>query len=413
MQKPPRFGVNYVPSGDWFYSWLSPRWDSIRRDLDSIAALGMDHVRVLPLWPVLQPNRTLIRPEALADVRRVVELAGEAGLDSSVDVLQGHLSSFDFLPSWLSSWHRRNMFTDPDVVQAQADLVAALHGAIADLPGYLGLTLGNEVNQFSSRPHPTPMSATPGEASAWLEKLLAAAPSGERLHAAYDALWYQDGHPFEPEHASRYGDVTAIHSWIFNGTAQYYGAMSGPSVRHAEYLMELSRAFAVDRSRPVWLQEIGAPLNVLEEADAPRFCQEAVRAAASCDALWGVTWWCSHDVAPGLADFPELEYSLGLFDAEGAVKPIGRAFAEVAAEVKAQSAPAKRTTAVKIPDGFSRSMLAPGGVVFTAWMEAAERGERPALVLDGGETFERLLPPASVSTPGVYSAVSDTEMFAQ
>lgn len=56
-------------------------------------------MRVLPLWPVLQPNRSLIRPEALADVRRVMEMAQQAGLDASVDVLQGHLSSFDFVPS--------------------------------------------------------------------------------------------------------------------------------------------------------------------------------------------------------------------------------------------------------------------------------------------------------------------------
>lgn len=182
------------------------------------------------------------------------------------------------------------------MIQAQAELVTALHQAVGDLPGYLGLTLGNELNQFSSKPHPTPMVTTPAEAEAWIKRLLDAVPNGPRLHAAYDALWYQDGHPFEPAHASRLGDLTAIHSWIFNGTAQHYGGLSQPSVRHAEYLMELSRAFATDRSRPVWLQEIGAPLNCLTEAEAPQFCREAVLAAASSDALWGVTWWCSHDV---------------------------------------------------------------------------------------------------------------------
>ena len=407
-----RFGVNYVPSGEWFYSWLAPRWDRIRRDLEAIAALGLDHIRVLPLWPVLQPNRTLIREAALIDVRRVVRLAGEAGLDASVDVLQGHLSSFDFVPSWLSSWHRRNMFTDPECVAAQAALVEAVHGAVADLPNYLGLTLGNEVNQFSSRPHPTPMPATPEEVGAWLDALLGAVPSdgrGVRLHAAYDAVWYQDGHPFLPTHASRYGEVTAIHSWIFNGTAQHYGAMSQPSVRHAEYLIELSRAYAAERSRPVWLQEIGAPLNCLTESEAPEFCRRAVLAAASSDALWGVTWWCSHDVPRALGDFPELEYSLGLFDAEGQVKPIGKAFAEVAAEVRAGGRPAARTTAVRIPAALDRAALAPGGAVFTAWMDAAARGERPALVLAGdGHRFEQVLPPAPSGTAGVYNAVSAT-----
>ena len=123
----PRFGVNYVPRSGWFHSWLSPRWDEIRRDLDTIAGLGLDHVRIFPFWPILQPNRTLIREEALADVRTMAQLAGESGLEVAVDVVQGHMSSFDFVPAWLTSWHRRNMFSDPDVVAAQVDLTAALH----------------------------------------------------------------------------------------------------------------------------------------------------------------------------------------------------------------------------------------------------------------------------------------------
>lgn len=70
-----RFGVNYTPRKDWFYSWLEPDWDEFRRDLDDIASLGLDHVRIFPFWPVLQPNRTLIRPRALADVRELLRLA--------------------------------------------------------------------------------------------------------------------------------------------------------------------------------------------------------------------------------------------------------------------------------------------------------------------------------------------------
>ncbi|GMA86787.1 hypothetical protein GCM10025868_20370 [Angustibacter aerolatus] len=88
------------------------------RDLDAVAALGLDHVRLFPLWSLLQPNRTLIRERALADVRAVAEVAQRSGLDVSVDVVQGHLSSFDFLPAWVTTWHTRNLFTDDDVVEA-------------------------------------------------------------------------------------------------------------------------------------------------------------------------------------------------------------------------------------------------------------------------------------------------------
>ena len=39
-------------------------------------------------------------------------------------------------------------------------------------PAFKGLTLGNEVNQLSDRPHPTKMSATDRQIDAWLDALL-------------------------------------------------------------------------------------------------------------------------------------------------------------------------------------------------------------------------------------------------
>lgn len=423
---PLRFGVNYVPRDGWFHSWLSPRWDEIQRDLDTIAGLGLDHVRIFPFWPILQPNRTLVREEALADVRRMAEIASAAGLDVAVDVIQGHMSSYDFLPAWLTSWHARNMFTDPEVVEAQVELTRQVHGALEDLPAYFALTLGNEVNQFSGDPHPSPMRATPTQAEAWIESLLGAVPESDghlRLHAEYDAVWYLDDHPFEPAHASRLGDVTAIHSWIFNGTAQRYGGMSPQSLRHGEYLTELSGAFAAGPGRPVWLQEIGAPLNVLDETDAAEFCTRSVQHAAESTDLWGVTWWCSHDVDRSLADFPPLEYSLGLIDAAGEVKPIGQAFAEVAAELRARSAtPAPRREAVVVDVDRDdvpqrRSDLAPGGTVFAAWNDLAEQGRRPALITsrtaeDPGALAARGIDYVHRVAPGEnsgYSAISDPD----
>ncbi|NDL58995.1 glycosyl hydrolase [Phytoactinopolyspora mesophila] len=404
-----RFGVNYTPSTGWFYSWLEPSWDDVRRDFDAIAALGLDHVRIFPLWPLLQPNRALIREQALDDVRTTVELAGRAGLSSAVDVIQGHLSSFDFLPSWMSTWHRRSMFTDTDAVEAQARLVEALHEALTGAPGFFALTMGNELNQFADQPHPSPMAAQPEDVTAWLGALLDAVPPGSpvaRLHAEYDAAWYLDGHPFLPTHASRMGDMTAIHSWIFNGTAQHYGGMSQESLRHAEYLIELSRAFAVQPDRPIWLQEIGAPLNCLEEHQAADFCEHTVRHAADTAHLWGVTWWCSHDVSRSLADFPELEHTLGLFDEDGKPKPIGHRFASVAAEFAARRAPVPaRSVAVEIPVDendvpLRRGDLAPGGGVFTRWMELARSGDRPALV-----TSRHASDPTTLAGRGVLSVV--------
>ncbi|MEV7072476.1 glycosyl hydrolase [Streptomyces sp. NPDC093990] len=380
-----RFGVNYTPSVGWFHHWLDFDLDTVRADLDSIAALGLDHVRVFPLWPYFQPNRTLIRERAVSDLVRLVDAAAERGLDVNVDGLQGHLSSFDFLPAWTRTWHRRNLFTDPEVVEGQAAYLRTLAAALADRPNFLGMTLGNEVNQFSAGPHPDPDRATSEQIDAWLTRMLAAceagAPGRLHLHAEYDATWYQDDQPFTPAQAARHGAVTAVHSWVFNGTAQRHGRNSVPAEHHAAYLVELSKAWADDPHRPVWLQEVGAPAPLVPPEHAAAFTEATITNALDCPGLWGITWWCSHDVSRELADFPELEYGLGLLTNDRTPKDTARVLERAARAGSA--APPRRTTALVVPaDPAARSLCAPGGPVFDAYFRLVADGARPTTVLD-------------------------------
>ena len=110
---------------------------------------------------------------------------------------------------------------------------------------------------------------------------------------------------------------------------------------------------------------------------------------AQADDLFGITWWCSHDVNRGLADFPDLEYDLGLIDQEGQVKELGRLFASLAEEVHSlpkdrqnQADEERDHVAIVLPsdaEGMSqiRSACAPGGRIFEAWMNDADSGESP------------------------------------
>lgn len=383
----PRFGVNYTPRVGWFHAWHDLDLDAVGEDLRAISDLGLDHVRVFPLWPLLQPNRTLIRPGALADVRSVLDVAASVGLDVVVDVVQGHLSSFDFVPSWLHSWHRRNMFTDPEVVGSIADLVRELGETLADAPNLLGLSVGNEINQFSASNHPDPDALTVPQAEQWTRTMLEAArtavPSGLHTVSNYDAAWFMDDHAFTPDQSAQLGDATVVHSWIFDGTGQRYGARSYEVEHRAEYYLELARGFSPTPDRPLWLQEVGAPRSILEQDDVPWFVQRTVETAMDCPNLYGITWWCSHDVSPDLADFPPLEHTLGLFDTHGRIKESGAAFGEAVAAALQSPTPADRGTAIDLHVGteplLQRSAAAPGGSVFEQWMDASRSGERPTV----------------------------------
>jgi hypothetical protein len=379
-----RFGVNYTPRRGWFHSWHDFDPEHAREDLAQIAGLGLDHIRVFHLWPLLQPNRTLIRTAAVDQLLLLVDLAAEAGLDVMVDGVQGHLSSFDFYPEWTRSRHHRNVFTDPEAIEAQARLLRTLGQALADRPNLIGLQLGNELNNLvEDNP------VTPAEVDHCLDTLLAAARASlpaDRLvtHSAYDAAWYGDDHPFTPEASARKGDVTTVHPWVFSANcAGRYGPRS-PEVLHlAEYGTELAKAYADDPTRPVWVQETGAPEPHIPAADAPHLARATLLTAAGCTGLWGVTWWCSHDVDRSLADYPELEYTLGLFDSAGRPKPIAEALARTVAELRARSAALRpRTTALVLDcTPATRSVSGPGGAYFEAWMRLREQGGRPAVVL--------------------------------
>src|SRR5699024_1821264 len=164
------------------------------------------------------------------DVRAVVDIAAAVGLEVVVDAIQGHLSSFDFVPSWLTTCHRPNMYTDPDVVAATGQIVQALSARVSEARNQVGMSLGNEVNQFSASNPPDPDELTVEQAEDWTGAMFEAArlgaPAGMDTVANYDAAWFMDDHVFTPDQSARFGEAQVIHRWIFAGTGQRNAASS-------------------------------------------------------------------------------------------------------------------------------------------------------------------------------------------
>lgn len=84
----------------------------------------------------------------------MVDLADERGMGVSVDGIQDHLSSFDFLPAWTRTWHAGSMFTDSRIINGLTTYLKAIASHLADHPNFLGMSLGNEVSQFGAAVHP-------------------------------------------------------------------------------------------------------------------------------------------------------------------------------------------------------------------------------------------------------------------
>jgi endo-1,4-beta-mannosidase len=374
----PRFGANYVPSAGWFYSWLDYDGAAVRRDFADLAGLGLDHVRVFPIWPWIQPNRAIIRSRAIDDLLDLIDAAAEYGLGVAVDLVQGHLSSFDFLPSWVLTWHRRSLFEDLSVRDGLTAYCEAVARAVSSRPNVFAITLGNEVNNLWPDSSTTPSSST-----SWAQDLLTAvkkaAPDVLALHSVFDDAWYKPDHPFHPVDVVDLGELSTVHSWVFNGVSRVDGPLGPATLTHADYLVELAAATSLDPSRPVWLQEIGVPGPDIPVDLQAEFTRRTVESVVHNPALWGITWWSSHDIDRRLLDFPDREYDLGLFTVDHQRKPAADALATAIAEIRTNGVrpqPATTLTAPMNPrtEPHRRAEIAPGSPFHLTWVTARTNG---------------------------------------
>lgn len=92
-----RFGVNYTPSHNWWFCWNDWNRDPIQHDLDHIAKLDADHLRVMLIWPDFQPNLTWISPAHLDRLDGLMTVAAARQLDVLVTVFTGQLSGWFFV----------------------------------------------------------------------------------------------------------------------------------------------------------------------------------------------------------------------------------------------------------------------------------------------------------------------------
>ncbi|HKN56159.1 MAG TPA: hypothetical protein VJX66_26960 [Amycolatopsis sp.] len=393
-----RLGLNYTPSKHWWYSWSD--WDarSIRADLADIAALGMDHIRIMAVWPELQPNSTYVRSEQLGRVRAMLDLAGEHRLDVEVTVLDGAVSGFLFVPPWLlnnGDGKLTDIYTDPAAITAQRALFAELGAAIGGHRRFLGFDLSNEIHWFTL---PFGIAVPTATGDAWLRTMFDAANRAApgKLHVAgMDHYpWLNDDY-FSRDGLGTTGSVTANHTWAgWADVFKTYGPMSTPSLHYSEYFIELIKAFHTDPNRQVWIEETGVSKVWMDPRLIPQWTEQSIRNMASCEDLWGITWWASHEVSSRLTGFNPLEYDLGVYTNDRRLKPIGATIAALAREFdQAPSKPIHRSTALVLPDG-----LVPWTPFFEPYMKLIDKGVRPAVVKASRSTDKAYLAARGIDT---------------
>ena len=381
-----RFGVNYVPSKNWWFSLAD--WDrrSVDADLRDIASLGMDHIRIMLLWSELQPNSTYVRGEQLDRLAELLDLADARDLDVEVTVLNGAVSGVLFVPPYLisnSNGRIRNVLTDPVAIDREQWVLSQVAARIGHHRRFLGFDLSNEIHWFAI---PLGMAATQAQGDAWHDAMFSTceqvAPGKVHVSGIDHWPWQNDAY-WTRQGLGTAGTMTANHTWAgWTGVIQQYGALSTPSTHYSEYFIEVIKAFHTDLQRKVWIEETGMSTVWMDAADIPSWTEQSIRTMASCDNLFGITWWDSHDLNPKLSGYVNLEYDLGLFTNDRKLKPIGATIKRLVAEFDAHPpAPLGRPVALVLPDD-----MPPWTGFFEPFMKLIDQGTRPAVVLQSRST---------------------------
>jgi len=316
-----RFGVNYTPSRNWWFCWND--WDPapIERDLDAIAALGADHLRIMLVWPFFQPNPTWVSTAHLERLDQLLTLMQQRNLDAVVTVFTGQLSGWYFLPPFnrLSD----GFYTTHVMGDAQERFVRALAGTMKPHSNIIGFDFGNELN--------TCWKANTSEGDEWMERMFdlmhGVLPGGVHVNGVDHHPWFEED-TFSP-HALAAARFPVMHCYPWwTGALKYGGAMDPPSVKLLAAMAALIRSYAGTQQKPVWAGEFNTCIEALPEKGQAEWLEKAVTAAIEQGVSW-FSYWDSHDVDRKFA-FNPLEYTLGLLTNDGRVKEQGRVFKQLA-----------------------------------------------------------------------------------
>jgi endo-1,4-beta-mannosidase len=316
-----RFGVNYTPSHNWWFCWNDWDIDPIKRDLDALAALRADHLRIFPIWPFFQPNATWVSTVHLERLSQLLAEMKTREMDAVVTVFTGQLSGPRFLPSFNKTG--AEFYTDKSMWDSQEMYVRALAGVMKAHENIIGFDFGNEMETCWSAPLPV--------GDAWMARMFAvmkeAYPLGLNLNGASYDSWFREA-TFSPQ-ALAATPVPVMHSYPYwSDSLKYGGPMDPPSTRLMPAFAAMIRAYAGDRLKPVWAAEFNTCIEQLPEKQQAAWLEKAVTEAIAGGVCW-YSYWDSHDTNRKFK-FNTLEYSLGLFTNDGRLKEQGVVFKQLA-----------------------------------------------------------------------------------
>lgn len=360
MRNQIRFGVNYTPSKNWMFFLQDFNEETVRRDLENIHNLGMDHLRVCVVWSLIQPAPYYISEHIMGNLERLMQIAEENQLSVIVSVLCGWISGYTFLPAFRTD---KNVFTHEGMIDTEKFLMEAVAKRIGKYENLLGIDLGNELNvveegEFTSMPASW---VTKEEGNRWLKEMTEFVKPlipGKICSLGVDHQPWMKDFMFDREVLANISDPVPLHVYAkFQGIMDRCGSMSNAALHAMEYNIEFARAFMEEPEHKIWIQETGACLDWFDSVEEQcQFMTESMKHVVQSENVWGITLWSSHGVpefmmkaiASNMADAMVMEQGLALFDEDNQPKPLAFAVKKFIEEYRNGAYPVKKKTSAYI-----------------------------------------------------------------
>ncbi len=318
-------GANYWPASCGVEMWQAWPEAEIIADLDLMASLGFNTVRVFLRWPDFEPRAGEYDEVMFGRLERLTRLCLDRGIHPQPSLFVGWMSGGTFWPEWKGT---RNVFADAEVTRRGEAYAREAARRLAPFAAELaGIDLGNELNAL-----PESREASPAAVRAWCARMTAAVRdvlpdvvmlSGcDHQQVTADTGWRLGDQPGI--------DVITMHGYPVPGWHPVpSGGLQDPLTRSLlPFYVKCARAFG-----PVLLQEFGTILT-RHAAYADGYLRAILPACREAGAN-GFLWWCFRDIPARVHPYMKghFESDLGLVDESGRVKDGLRYFVEFTREI--------------------------------------------------------------------------------
>jgi len=325
-------GVVYHPSRTGTAMWRDASRDEFARDFAAIAGHGFNTIRLYLYWRDAQPAEHELSAEVLGRLRECVDEAAGHGLACLVSLLTIFMNGELIDLPWRQG---RDIWRDPNLLDAQERYVAAVASTLATCPNLLGFDLGDEISAVA----PELAATLPAEdLASWYARLRGAIHRhvpGVLVGQANNASAVFGRSAFNVTSALSL-DLSLVHGFPTWAAGAIESSRSVKATNLVPFLAGVAGAY-----RPALIDEL-ACYGASDEIAAGYLGAAAVSGLAN--GALGFVIWCWQDLVCAGEPFTArpLERFMGLLRADGTAKP---AMAAVAAAMRTTSGMLRRAQA--------------------------------------------------------------------